>query len=372
MVGDVEKTVRLTRAHLEEDAGKSLHEDFHGMSGIDLNRAGTPLLEIVTEPDMTSAEEAVAYAKSLHTLVRWIGICDGNMQEGSFRCDANVSVRRKGEPLGTRCEIKNLNSFNFMEKAIKFEVRRQIEIIEDGGKIRQETRLYDPDRDETRSMRSKEDAMDYRYFPDPDLLPLEVTEQWIAEVKAQMRELPGTKRGLYLTEYGLSLYDVQLLTQSYEWSDYFETALKVCGVSDKAVAAKQIANLMTGELAAALNRSESDISASTVLPAALAGLVRRTADGTLNNKLAKEVFAAMWAGEGDADSIISAKGLKQISDSGELEKMIDEVLAANAQQVADYRSGKEKAFNSLVGQVMKASKGKANPAQVNALLKQKL
>jgi aspartyl-tRNA(Asn)/glutamyl-tRNA(Gln) amidotransferase subunit B len=372
MVGDVEKTVRLTRAHLEEDAGKSLHEDFHGMSGIDLNRAGTPLLEIVTEPDMASAEEAVAYARALHTLVRWIGICDGNMQEGSFRCDANVSVRRSGEPLGTRCEIKNLNSFNFMEKAIRFEVRRQVEIIEDGGKIRQETRLYDPDRDETRSMRSKEDAMDYRYFPDPDLLPLEVTEQWIAKVKAEMRELPGTKRGLYLTEYGLSLYDVQLLTQSYEWSEYFETALKVCGVSDKALAAKQIANLMTGELAAALNRSESDIIGSAVTPAALAGLVRRTADGTLNNKLAKEVFAAMWAGEGDADSIISAKGLKQISDSGEIEKIIDDVLAANAPQVADYRSGKEKAFNSLVGQVMKASKGKANPAQVNALLKQKL
>jgi aspartyl-tRNA(Asn)/glutamyl-tRNA(Gln) amidotransferase subunit B len=373
MVGDVEKTVRLTRAHLEEDAGKSLHEDFHGMSGIDLNRAGTPLLEIVTEPDMRSAEEAVAYAKALHTLVRWIDICDGNMQEGSFRCDANVSVRPAGsDKLGTRCEIKNLNSFNFMEKAIKFEVRRQTEIIEDGGTIRQETRLYDPDRDETRSMRSKEDAMDYRYFPDPDLLPLEVTPQWIAQVKAKMRELPGTKRGLYLTGYGLSAYDVQLLTQTFEWSDYFETALDACGFADKATAAKQLANLMTGELAAALNRSETDITGAPVTPAALAGLARKTSDGTLNSKMAKEVFAAMWAGEGDADAIIEKRGLKQISDSGEIEKIIDQVLAANAPQVADYRSGKEKAFNSLVGQIMKSSKGKANPAQVNALLKKKL
>ena len=372
MVGDVEKTVKLTRAHLEEDAGKSLHEDFHGMSGIDLNRAGTPLLEIVTEPDMTSAEEAVAYAKALHTLVRWIGICDGNMQEGSFRCDANVSVRRTGETLGTRCEIKNLNSFNFMEKAIKFEIHRQIELIKDGGKVVQETRLYDPDRDETRSMRSKEDAQDYRYFPDPDLLPLEVTPQWITQVKADMRELPGTKRGQYLTGYGLSIYDAQLLTQSFEWADYFETALAAMDADDSATAAKQVANWMTGELAAALNRNEIDIVNAPIGPVALAGLLKRNADNTLNNKMTKEVFAAMWAGEGDADSIIATKGLKQISDSGEIEKIIDGVLAANAQQVADYRSGKEKAFNSLVGQVMKASKGKANPAQVNALLKQKL
>jgi len=372
MVGDVEKTVKLTRAHLEEDAGKSLHEDFHGMSGIDLNRAGTPLLEIVTEPDMTSAEEAVAYAKALHTLVRWIGICDGNMQEGSFRCDANVSVRRTGETLGTRCEIKNLNSFNFMEKAIKFEIRRQIELIENGGKVVQETRLYDPDRDETRSMRSKEDAMDYRYFPDPDLLPLEVTPQWITQVKADMRELPGTKRGQYLTGYGLSIYDAQLLTQSFEWADYFETALAAMDADDSATAAKQVANWMTGELAAALNRNEIDIVNAPIGPVALAGLLKRNADNTLNNKMTKEVFAAMWAGEGDADSIIATKGLMQISDSGEIEKIIDGVLASNAQQVADYRSGKEKAFNSLVGQVMKASKGKANPAQVNALLKQKL
>jgi aspartyl-tRNA(Asn)/glutamyl-tRNA(Gln) amidotransferase subunit B len=372
MVGDVEKTVRLTRAHLEEDAGKSLHENFRGMSGIDLNRAGTPLLEIVTEPDLRSAADAVAYAKTLHTLVRWIGICDGNMQEGSFRCDANVSVRIVGEPLGTRCEIKNLNSFHFMEKAIQFEVRRQVELIESGGKVIQETRLYDSDRDETRSMRSKEDAMDYRYFPDPDLLPLEITPELIAEVKARMRDLPGSKRGLYVTGYGLSLYDVDLLTQSFEWADYFEMALAACGLTDKAAAAKQIANLMTGELSAALNRSETDITRARVTPEALAGLVRRTTDGTLNSKLAKEVFAGMWAGEGDADAIIDKRGLKQISDSGQIEKIVDQVLAANAAQVADYKSGKDKAFNSLVGQVMKASKGKANPAQVNALLKEKL
>ncbi len=372
MVGDVEKTVHLTRAHLEEDAGKSLHEDFHGMSGIDLNRAGTPLLEIVTEPDLAGPEEAVAYAKALHALVRWIGICDGNMQEGSFRCDANVSVRRSGEPLGTRCEIKNLNSFNFMDKAIRYEVRRQIELIEDGGRVVQETRLYDPDRDETRSMRSKEDAMDYRYFPDPDLLPLAITPQWIAEVKETMPELPGAKQERYTGEFGLSKYDARLLTQSRAWSDYFEVVLAGSGITDKAVAAKTVANLMTGELAATLNRSETDIENSPVTPDALAGLVRKSADGTLNNKLAKEVFAAMWAGEGDADTIIDKRGLKQISDSGEIEKIVDEVLAANAKSVEEFRAGKDKAFNALVGQVMKASKGKANPAQVNELLKKKL
>ena len=372
MVGDVEKTVHLTRAHLEEDAGKSLHEDFHGMSGIDLNRAGTPLLEIVTEPDLNGPEEAVAYAKALHALVRWIGICDGNMQEGSFRCDANVSVRRSGEPLGTRCEIKNLNSFNFMDKAIRYEVRRQIELIEDGGRVVQETRLYDPDRDETRSMRSKEDAMDYRYFPDPDLLPLAITPQWIAEVKETMPELPGAKQERYTGEFGLSKYDARLLTQSRAWSDYFEVVLAGSGITDKAVAAKTVANLMTGELAATLNRSETDIENSPVTPDALAGLVRKSADGTLNNKLAKEVFAAMWAGEGDADTIIDKRGLKQISDSGEIEKIVDQVLAANAKSVEEFRAGKEKAFNALVGQVMKASKGKANPAQVNELLKKKL
>lgn len=372
MVGDVEKTVHLTRAHLEEDAGKSLHEDFHGMSGIDLNRAGTPLLEIVTEPDLAGPEEAVAYAKALHALVRWIGICDGNMQEGSFRCDANVSVRRGGEPLGTRCEIKNLNSFNFMDKAIRYEVRRQIELIEDGGRVVQETRLYDPDRDETRSMRSKEDAMDYRYFPDPDLLPLAITPQWIAEVKETMPELPGAKQERYTGEFGLSKYDARLLTQSRAWSDYFEVVLAGSGITDKPVAAKTVANLMTGELAATLNRSETDIENSPVTPDALAGLVRKSADGTLNNKLAKEVFAAMWAGEGDADTIIDKRGLKQISDSGEIEKIVDEVLAANAKSVEEFRAGKDKAFNALVGQVMKASKGKANPAQVNELLKKKL
>ena len=372
MVGDVEKTVHLTRAHLEEDAGKSLHEDFHGMSGIDLNRAGTPLLEIVTEPDLAGPEEAVAYAKALHALVRWIGICDGNMQEGSFRCDANVSVRRSGEPLGTRCEIKNLNSFNFMDKAIRYEVRRQIELIEDGGRVVQETRLYDPDRDETRSMRSKEDAMDYRYFPDPDLLPLAITPQWIAEVKETMPELPGAKQERYTGEFGLSKYDARLLTQSRAWSDYFEVVLAGSGITDKAVAAKTVANLMTGELAATLNRSETDIENSLVTPDALAGLVRKSADGTLNNKLAKEVFAAMWAGEGDADTIIDKRGLKQISDSGEIEKIVDEVLAANAKSVEEFRAGKDKAFNALVGQVMKASKGKANPAQANELLKKKL
>ena len=372
MVGDQEKTVRLTRAHLEEDAGKSLHEDFHGMSGIDLNRAGTPLLEIVTEPDMTSAAEAVAYARALHALVQWIGICDGNMQEGSFRCDANVSVRRPGEPLGTRCEIKNLNSFNFMDKAIQYEVRRQIELIEDGGKVVQETRLYDPDKDETRSMRSKEDAMDYRYFPDPDLLPLAITPQWIEAVKATMPELPGAKQARYTGELGLSAYDAQLLTQSRGWSDYFEAVLAAVGDGDRTAVAKSVANVMTGELAASLNRNELDIEAAPVAAAAVAGLVRRSMDGTLNNKMAKEVFAAMWAGEGDADTIIDKRGLKQISDSGEIEKIVDQVLAANAKSVEEFKAGKEKAFNALVGQVMKASRGKANPAQVNDLLKKKL
>jgi aspartyl-tRNA(Asn)/glutamyl-tRNA(Gln) amidotransferase subunit B len=294
------------------------------------------------------------------------------MQEGSFRCDANVSVRRSGEPLGTRCEIKNLNSFNFMDKAIRYEVRRQIELIEDGGRVVQETRLYDPDRDETRSMRSKEDAMDYRYFPDPDLLPLAITPQWIAEVKETMPELPGAKQERYTGEFGLSKYDARLLTQSRAWSDYFEVVLAGSGITDKAVAAKTVANLMTGELAATLNRSETDIENSPVTPDALAGLVRKSADGTLNNKLAKEVFAAMWAGEGDAATIIDKRGLQQISDSGEIEKIVDQVLAANAKSVEEFRAGKEKAFNALVGQVMKASKGKANPAQVNELLKKKL
>ena len=368
VVGAQKKTVRLTRAHLEEDAGKSLHEDFHGMSGIDLNRAGTPLLEIVSEPDMGSAEEAVAYARTLHALVRWIGICDGNMQEGSFRCDANVSVRRAGEPLGTRCEIKNLNSFRFMEQAIRFEVRRQIELIEDGGRVVQETRLYDPDRDETRSMRSKEDAHDYRYFPDPDLPALVVSAEWIEDVRAHLPELPDARRGRFVSEYGLSAYDALVLTASRELGDYFETA---SAGADTGIA-KQCANWIGGNLNARLNDEGRDIAHSRIGASQLRGLVERIQDGTISGRSAKDVFDAMWNGEGDADAIIASKGLTQISDAGEIEKIVDAVLAANAQQVADYRSGREKAFNSLVGQVMKASKGKANPAQVNALLKQKL
>jgi aspartyl-tRNA(Asn)/glutamyl-tRNA(Gln) amidotransferase subunit B len=373
LVGEQPKTVRLTRAHLEEDAGKSLHEDFKGMSGIDLNRAGTPLLEIVTEPDMGSAEEAVAYAKTLHTLVRWIGICDGNMQEGSFRCDANVSVRPAGaDKLGTRCEIKNLNSFRFMEQAIKFEVRRQIELIEDGGKVRQETRLYDPDRDETRPMRSKEDAMDYRYFPDPDLLPLEVTQQWIDAVAHAMPELPAVKYRKLNTELGLAAATAAVLTSSIEMAQFFETT--VAGAPAEVI--RQSANWIAGALNARLNQDGIAVSLSRISPHQLRGLVERIADGTISGKTAKDVFDAIWSGEADgdnaADVIIAARGLKQISDGGEIEKIIELVLAANAPQVADYRSGKEKAFNSLVGQVMKASKGKANPAQVNALLKKKL
>jgi len=367
VVGDQQKTVHLTRAHLEEDAGKSLHEDFHGMTGIDLNRAGTPLLEIVSEPDLRSSAEAVAYAKALHALVRWIDICDGNMQEGSFRCDANVSVRRPGEPLGTRCEIKNLNSFRFLERAIEFEVRRQIEVLEEGGRIVQETRLYDPDRDETRPMRSKEDAMDYRYFPDPDLLPLEVSRQWQGEIQAQMPVLPQARQAAFRAR-GLSGYDALLLVGSRETADYFE---QMAGGANPSVA-KLCANWINGALSAKLNDAGVDISASRISAAQLRGLVDRIADGTISGKIAKDVFDAMWAGEGDPDTVIEKRGLRQISDSGEIEKIVDQVLAANAPQVADYRSGKEKAFNSLVGQVMKATKGKANPAQVNTLLKQKL
>ena len=368
LVGEQPKTVRLTRAHLEEDAGKSLHEDFKGMSGIDLNRAGTPLLEIVTEPDMRSAEEAVAYAKTLHTLVRWIGICDGNMQEGSFRCDANVSVRPTGsDTLGTRCEIKNLNSFRFMEQAIRFEVRRQIELIEDGGKVVQETRLYDPDKDETRPMRSKEDAMDYRYFPDPDLLPLEVTPQWIDAEKSELPELPQAKRERLIAEYGLNPSDAAILTQSREFAEFYEKLVAALGGLQKLAA-----SWMAGEFSAALNRAGIDINQSPIDSERFAGLLKRIADNTISGRSAKEVFDAMWNGTMEADAVIEEKGLKQISDSGEIEKIVDQVIAANAQQVADYRSGRAKAFNSLVGQVMKASKGKANPAQVNALLKQKL
>jgi len=365
-----EKFIRLTRAHLEEDAGKSLHEDFHGRSGIDLNRAGTPLLEIVSEPDMRSAEEAVAYAKALHALVRWIDICDGNMQEGSFRCDANVSVRPKGsDTLGTRREIKNLNSFRFLQAAIEYEARWQIERLEDGGRIEQATVLFDPATGETRAMRSKEEAHDYRYFPDPDLLPLEISPAWIDEVKAGLPELPAAMKTRFERDFGLSAYDAATLTASRETADYFEATVAAAGAGS----AKLCANWVMGELAARLNREEKDIAAAPVGAAQLAGLVVRVIDGTLSSKMAKEVFDALWSGEGaSADAVIAAGGLKQISDSGALEKIIDEVLAANPKSVEEFRAGKEKAFNALVGQAMKATKGKANPQQVNDLLRKKL
>jgi aspartyl-tRNA(Asn)/glutamyl-tRNA(Gln) amidotransferase subunit B len=365
-----ERTIRLTRAHLEEDAGKSLHEDFRGMSGIDLNRAGTPLLEIVSEPDLRSAEDAVAYARALHSLVRWIDICDGNMQEGSFRCDANVSVRPRGETkLGTRCEIKNLNSFRFLERAIEYEARRQIEVLGGGGRIVQETRLYDPDRDETRSMRTKEEAHDYRYFPDPDLPPLVVSAQWIEEIRAAMPELPQAKRARYQTELGLPAHDAVTLTATRGMAEYFDqTVASAAGIA----APKEVANWLAGELSAKLNETGKDASESPVSPAQLAALLARIHDGTVSGKLAKEVFDAMWGGEGDVDAIIERKGLRQISDAGALEAIVAEVLAANPRQVEDYRAGREKAFNSLVGQVMKATKGKANPAQVNELLRKRL
>jgi aspartyl-tRNA(Asn)/glutamyl-tRNA(Gln) amidotransferase subunit B len=362
------KTVRLTRAHLEEDAGKSLHEDYHGMTGIDLNRAGTPLLEIVSEPDMRSAAEAVAYAKALHALVVWLGICDGNMQEGSFRCDANVSVRRQGESrLGTRAEIKNLNSFRFLQQAIDFEVARQIELIEDGGTVVQETRLYDPDRNETRSMRSKEDAMDYRYFPDPDLLPLAIDQAWIDAIAHEMPELPAAMRERFVRDYGLPEYDAAVLTGSKSMAAYFEAVAQA--VPDRKVAA----NWLMGEVAAALNSAQIDIAEAPVKPHQLAGLILRVLDATINNRMAKEVFAALWQRQGESvDAIIEARGLKQISDAGAIEKIIDDVLAANPGPVAEFRAGKDKAFNSLVGQVMKAAKGKANPQQVNEVLRRKL
>jgi glutamyl-tRNA(Gln) and/or aspartyl-tRNA(Asn) amidotransferase, B subunit len=374
-MGEIEKVVHLTRAHLEEDAGKSLHEglESRGVSGIDLNRAGTPLLEIVSEPDLRSAQEAVAYAKALHSIVTYLDICDGNMQEGSFRCDANVSVRPKGsDKLGTRCEIKNVNSFRFLEKAIEYEIRRQIALIEDGGKVVQETRLYDSEKDETRSMRSKEDAMDYRYFPDPDLLPLEISEGWKAEIKKTMPELPQAKRERFMQDYRLPAYDAGLLTQSRAWANYFEEAFMALGSGDTTVAAKHIANWMTGDIAAALNRDAIDIDQCPLGPAALAGMLKRNLDNTLSSKMLKDVFAAIWAGEGDADAIIEARGLKQISDTGAIAKIVDEVIAANPKSAEEYRSGKGKAFNALVGQVMKASKGKANPAKVTEILKKKL
>ncbi|WP_020162872.1 Asp-tRNA(Asn)/Glu-tRNA(Gln) amidotransferase subunit GatB [Methyloversatilis discipulorum] len=368
-----EKVVRLTRAHLEEDAGKSLHEDFHGMSGIDLNRAGTPLLEIVSEPDMSSSAEAVAYARALHALVRWVDICDGNMQEGSFRCDANVSVRRPGEPLGTRREIKNLNSFRFLQQAIDYEINWQIEQIEDGHKIQQATVLFDPDTGETRMMRSKEDAHDYRYFPDPDLPPLVIAAEWVDEVRRAMPELPAALAARLQSDCGLSAYDAAGITASRETAQYFTDALAIAGVAQATQLAKPLANWVMGELAARLNREERDIAQSPVSPAQLAGLVARIADNTISNSIAKKVFDAMWNGEGkDADAIIEAQGLKQVTDASAIEPIIDEVLAANPKSVEEYRAGKEKAFNALVGQVMKASRGKASPAQVNELLKKKL
>jgi aspartyl-tRNA(Asn)/glutamyl-tRNA(Gln) amidotransferase subunit B len=367
------RTINLTRAHLEEDAGKSLHEDYHGMTGIDLNRAGTPLLEVVSEPEMRSAAEAVAYAKALHSLVVWLGVCDGNMQEGSFRCDVNVSVRPLGQvEFGTRCEIKNLNSFRFIEEAVHCEVRRQIELIEDGGRVVQATRLYDPDKKETRAMRSKEDAQDYRYFPDPDLPPLVIDPQWVARVQQSMPELPGAMRQRFASQYGLSDYDSLGLTQSQAMAAYFEAIVAQTGQEQ----AKMAANWIIGDIAAALNRDNIDIKDAPVASTQLALLLARIFDGTVSNKLAKEVFAAMWeANSSDeklADAIIEAKGLKQISDSGALGAIVDEVLAANAKSVEQYRAGKDAALNALIGQAMKASKGKANPAQLTQLLKDKL
>lgn len=372
-LGDEKKTVRLVRAHLEEDAGKSLHEDFHGQSGIDLNRAGTPLLEIVTEPDIRSSAEAVAYAKELHKIVTWIGICDGNMQEGSFRCDANVSVRKPGAPLGTRREIKNLNSFKFMQQAIDFEVRWQIEQIEDGYEIEQATVLFDPDTGETRAMRTKEDAADYRYFPDPDLPPLVIARDWVEQVRADMPELPRVMAERLVRDYGLPEYDATTVTQSPQMAAYFEAAAQACGQ------AKLVSNWIMGEVSRRLNAEEKDIAQAPVNAAQLAALITRISDGTISNNAAKQVMDALWAGEAVAaeplaqvDALVEAKGLKQMNDSGALEAIIAEVLAANEKNVVEYRAGKEKAFNALVGQIMKASKGKANPAQVNELLKAKL
>ncbi len=367
-VDGVEKTIGVTRAHLEEDAGKSLHEDFHGMSGIDLNRAGTPLLEIVSEPDMRSSKEAVAYLKKLHTLVRYLEICDGNMQEGSFRCDANVSVRPKGQKeFGTRAELKNINSFRFVERAIEFEVARQIEVLESGGKVVQETRLYDSIKDETRPMRSKEEANDYRYFPDPDLLPLVLEENFVQEVGRSLPELPDAKKDRFMRDYALSPYDAGVLTSTHEMAAYYEAAVKASQADPKLVA-----NWVTVELSAFLNRDNRSISDAPVTAQAFAGLMRRIADNTISGKIAKEVFEAMWSGEGDADSVIEKKGLKQITDTAAIEKAIDEILAKNPKQLEQYKSGQEKLFGFFVGQVMKATLGKANPAQVNALLKKKL
>ena len=360
-------SVRLVRAHLEEDAGKSLHEDFIGQSGIDLNRAGTPLLEIVTEPDMRSSAEAVAYAKELHKIVTWIGICDGNMQEGSFRCDANVSVRKPGGPLGTRREIKNLNSFKFMQQAIDFEVRWQIEQIEDGHAIEQATVLFNPDTGETRAMRSKEDAAEYRYFPDPDLPPLCISQEWIADVRSRMAELPRAMAARFANSYGLSEYDATQLTQSLPLAAYFEATTLVCGQP------KLASNWITGELARRLNAQDLSIQQSPLSAQKLGDLIVRIGDRTVSNNAARQVFDALWdAPDGSVDAIIEARGLRQMNDAGALEKIIDDVIAANPKNVEEYRAGKDKAFNALVGQIMKASKGKANPQQVNDLLRAKL
>lgn len=391
LLGEEKKTVRLVRAHLEEDAGKSLHEEFHGMTGIDLNRAGTPLLEIVTEPDMRSTAEAVAYAKELHKIVTWIGVCDGNMQEGSFRCDANVSVRKPGAPLGTRREIKNLNSFKFMQQAIDFEIRWQIEQIEDGFEIQQATVLFNPDTGETRAMRSKEDAADYRYFPDPDLPPLVVSREWVEQVRAAMPELPRQMAERLVRDYGLPEYDAATLTQSPAMAAYFETAAKASGQ------AKLVSNWIMGEVSRRLNAEERDIAQAPISAQQLAALVGRIADSTVSNSAAKQVFDQIWAGNvvridatapgavfevtakvmpgkalGEIDAIIESKGLKQMNDSGALDAIIDEVMAANAPMVEQFRAGKDKAFNALVGLVMKASKGKANPQQAGDMLRQKL
>jgi aspartyl-tRNA(Asn)/glutamyl-tRNA(Gln) amidotransferase subunit B len=365
-VGDEKKTVRLVRAHLEEDAGKSLHEDFIGQSGIDLNRAGTPLLEIVTEPDMRSSDEAVAYAKELHKIVTWIGICDGNMQEGSFRCDANVSVRKPGDDLGTRREIKNLNSFKFMQQAIDFEVRWQIEQIEDGFEIQQATVLFDPDTGETRAMRTKEDAADYRYFPDPDLPPLVIGRDWVARVQSEMTELPRVMAARFVAGYGLPEYDATTLTQSKAMAAYFEAAAKACGQ------AKLVSNWVMGEVSRRLNASEVGIEHAPVSASQLAAMIGRIADSTISNSAAKQVFDALWTEGGEVDAIIEAKSLKQMNDTGALEAIIDEVMAANPKNVEEFRAGNTKALNGLVGPIMKASKGKANPAQVNELLLKKL
>jgi aspartyl-tRNA(Asn)/glutamyl-tRNA(Gln) amidotransferase subunit B len=365
---DTSKRIHITRAHLEEDAGKSLHEDFQGLSGIDLNRAGIPLLEIVSEPDMRSAKEAVAYLKTVHTLVRYLEICDGNMQEGSFRCDANVSIRPKGEThYGTRTELKNINSFRFVERAINYEIERQINVLESGGRIAQETRLYDPNKNETRPMRSKEEANDYRYFPDPDLLPLIITEELIEQVRSELPELPQQKRQRFMEQYGLSPYDASILTSSKDMAKYYENVVNASGGQPKLAA-----NWVSSELFGALNRTAIDIQLSPISFAQLGKLISRIADNTISGKIAKTIFDALWEQEGDVDDIIEKRGLKQVTDAGAIEKLINEIIAANPQQVADYRAGKDKLFGFFIGQAMKASGGKLNPQQLNDLLKKKL